>query len=131
MEKGNLDNYIATFISLSRKAGFHKNEEGNLNQFSRGLPEDCVRDIIKHERPQDWDDWVNGARKHQQDFINLSTCFGIKNKGHLTKGQWQNAFVVNHDPNAMNIDRTKKGATVCATLTDVEKAKLQSEGRCF
>ena len=131
MEKGNLDDYIATFISLSRKAGFHKNEEGNLKQFSSGLPEGLVRDIIKHERPLDWDDWVNGARKHQQDFINLSTRFGIKNKSHLSKGQWRNAFAVKHDPNAMNVDRTKKGTTVRAALTDAEKAKLQSEGRCF
>ena len=31
----------------------------------------------------------------------------------------------------MNVDRTKKGATVHTALTDAEKAKLQSEGRCF
>ena len=31
----------------------------------------------------------------------------------------------------MNVNRTKKGVTVRVALTDAEKAKLQSEGRCF
>jgi hypothetical protein len=136
MEKGDLDAYLAYFMNLSRKVGYGPNDEGTLDIFSQGLPENLVWNIIQFDHPTNWDKWVMSARKYHQYFVHLQSCFNSKKQethGGFTKGQWRNTFAMKACyPDAMDIGHTQRGATAeRPALTEPEKQKLHAEGHYF
>ncbi|KAI0301733.1 hypothetical protein B0F90DRAFT_1816933 [Multifurca ochricompacta] len=114
MEKGELDAYVVKFRSLASRAGYDTDEEAMLDLFSQGLPNPLVKNIIQFHHPNDWDTWVDAARRQQQDYLDFQTRFGVDTRKGKTCDQWKAAFGVKpahssqRDPNAMDTsaDRT-------------------------
>ncbi len=125
MKGDDIDTYISTFQNLARKAGYTLDENVTLGMFADGLPPKLMVNCVKFDHPHDWNDWINSARLHQEEYIQLRDRLkgGPRNQGH-TQSQWKNAL--NRNPNAMDIGRTRARVTA----TD-DKGKQRSEGRCF
>ena len=128
MKQENLDDYIAEFQSLANIAGYTLDEEATLNVFQNGLPDQLIVNIIKFHHPITWNEWTAAAHLQHQEYIFLKDRTRQREKRFGgTKGQWQKAFSLPKDPNAMDIGQTRARAT----LTEEDKQKLQAEGRCF
>ena len=73
MKNGNVDEYIAMFAELARKALYHKNDPAVLEKFKLGLPLDLLEPCMHHDDPRSWDAWTKSARAHQAILTSLKT----------------------------------------------------------
>ncbi len=127
MKGDDLDGFIAQFAAIAKKAGYDLNGEATLDVFQRALPYKLVANCVKFDHPVTWNNWTRAARHHQQEYIYLKERIkGGERRGGATKFQWRNALN-NHNPNAMDIGRTRARAT----FTDDEKRQRIQSGLCF
>jgi Retrotransposon gag protein len=136
-----VDDYITAFNSLAAKAGWELNNTGTIDTFRSGLRPGTLNAIMNRDI---WPDmmlqWQQAAwdemRKYLAKKAILSFHPQMGNQGSLgTRNQWQHRFgqcrsgggSSSHDPNAMDID----AISTWNPLTDEEKRRLMTEGRCF
>jgi hypothetical protein len=148
MKKGNVDQYIADFERLARRAGYNVDDPSNLRLFAGGLPSQLAESCIGHEDPKTFEQWTKAAQRQQKKWLDKQSF--RKEVSHLsqpssdpTRGQffWRRRDEGNaqgqsgraptrhstsRDPNVMNTS-----ATVRKAMTDAEKQKCRQEGRCF
>ena len=140
--KGNkVDDYIATFEKLLRRAGWDRDAHGSVEMFKGRLPRKLVYVILQRDQvPHTINEWQRALRNEIQRREMIEATLGARTESHpfnrnkffsKTKEgprRWQ------RDPDAMDVDAaimgtdTKKGD---GKLSENEKKKRQAEGRCF
>ena len=63
MKEDGLDDYIADFERLARRAGYEPIRGPTLYRFFRGLPRELAKACTNHENPETFDQWVGAARR--------------------------------------------------------------------
>ena len=71
MKNENIDEYIATFAKLARKALYHKDDPAVLEKFKSGLPLELLEPCMHHDNPQNWEVWTRSARTRQAILTSL------------------------------------------------------------
>ena len=71
MKNENVDEYIAMFAELARKALYHENDPAVLEKFKLGLPFDLLEPCVHHDNPQSWAAWTESARMRQAILTSL------------------------------------------------------------
>jgi hypothetical protein len=136
MVDSEIDNYIAKFENLLRKAEIPRNEVGVMDKFTDGLSEGLHRSIMRRD---DWpttiNEWQEAARREVRRFDVLKDTFGTCPKPQIStrEAKWQ----------ALLRRRPKKKdesvpMEIDAGWTSKEKTKkvfdrtqLSKEGKCF
>jgi hypothetical protein len=143
MEKGNVDDFIATFQMLAQRAGVNPNDPSTLRLFARGLPSKLCDACIDYESPESFEQWVNAARRQHRNWLCKKTIRGDEISGRPAQNNNRPGFIwrVNNprnnnaqplrprlpprDDNRMQVDTIRKATT------DAEKEQHRKEGRCF
>ena len=73
MQHDNVDEYIARFAELARKALYHENDPAVLEKFKSGLPLELLEPCMHHDNPQSWEAWTRSARARQAILTSLKT----------------------------------------------------------
>ena len=144
MKGEDIDDYIATFKSLIVKAGWERVAQGSLEMFKQGLtPGLHYRILNRNPVPRTIDDWYAAAREEMTRQQMIRASLGPRKKEYMNKKTHREPNgkfgFKKKDPNAMEIDaaiigegsdspnwRERRGG-----LTEQERKKRQSEGRCF
>ena len=71
MQYDNIDEYIARFAELARKALYHENDPAVLEKFKSGLPLELLEPCMQHDDPQNWEAWTKSARARQAILTSL------------------------------------------------------------
>ena len=71
MQYDNIDEYIAQFAELARKALYHENDPAVLEKFKTGLPLELLEPCMHHDEPQNWEAWTKSARARQAILTSL------------------------------------------------------------
>ena len=71
MKNENIDEYIAVFAELARKALYHENDPAVLEKFKSGLPLDLLEPCMHHDDPRSWEAWTKSARTRQAILTSL------------------------------------------------------------
>ena len=70
-QRGNINEYIAKFAKLARKALYHKNDLAVLEKFKLGLPLELLEPCMHHDNPRTWEAWTRSTRVHQAILTSL------------------------------------------------------------
>ena len=71
MQRDNVDEYIARFAELARKALYHENDPAVLEKFKSGLPLELLKPCMHHDSPRNWKAWMRSARARQAILTSL------------------------------------------------------------
>ena len=71
MQHDNVDEYIARFAELARKALYHEDDPAVLEKFKSGLPLELLEPCMHHDSPQNWEAWTKSARVCQAILTSL------------------------------------------------------------
>ena len=71
MKNENVDEYVAVFAELVRKALYHENDPAVLEKFKSGLPLDLLEPCMHHDNPRSWEAWTKSARMRQAILTSL------------------------------------------------------------
>ena len=71
MQYDNIDEYIARFAELARKALYHDNDPAVLEKFKSGLPLELLEPCVHHDEPRNWEAWTKSARRRQAILTSL------------------------------------------------------------
>jgi hypothetical protein len=139
--EGQLDNYIAEFETLLRKARWEHNTQGAIDLFKQGLKLNLHHGILCHETLlQTLDKWIRATRLEAERMALVKATLGPMGGGNITTQQNCLCAVQNptktggskkKDPNAMEVDTIRTDATRTNRLSDEERQHLLKEGRCF
>jgi hypothetical protein len=66
MKEDKVDEYIATFKSLGRRAGMNLDDPSALRMFARGLPRKLAEACIYKENPENFEQWAKGAQRQHK-----------------------------------------------------------------
>lgn len=69
MKEAKVDEYIATFESLGRRAGMDLDDPSALRMFARGLPRKFAEACIHMECPEIFEQWAKAARRQHESAI--------------------------------------------------------------
>jgi hypothetical protein len=114
MKDGDVDGYTARFEQLCRLGNYNINDKAVIDMYRRGLYPKLQVNVIQNERPFTYQEWVRGAQRQQQIYLQVRSILGERpNQGkppnnqnqNRTQEQWRNAFSRNSnnqhkDPNA-------------------------------
>ena len=144
MKGEDIDDYIATFESLIVKAGWERAAQGSLEMFKQGLtPGLHYRILNRNPVPRTIDDWYTAAREEMTRRQMIHASLGPRKKEYMNKKPHREPSgkfgFKKKDPNAMEIDAAIAGEGSDSPnwrehrggLTEQERKKRQSEGRCF
>ena len=111
---GQLDNYIAEFKTLLRKARWERNTQGAVDLFKQGLKLNLHRGILRRETlPQTLDEWIRAARLKAERMALVKATLGPMGGGNITTCQNRLCGIQNptktggtkrKDPDAMEVD---------------------------
>ena len=73
MKNENIDEYIATFAELVRKALYHEDDPAVLEKFKSGLPLELLEPCMHHDNPRNWEAWTRSAHVHQAILTSLKS----------------------------------------------------------
>ena len=73
MKNESVNEYIAQFTELARKALYHENDPAVLEKFKSGLPLELLEPCMQHDSPQNWEAWTKSARARQAILTSLKT----------------------------------------------------------
>ena len=133
-----IDEYIAKFENLLRKANIPRHEETVKDKFTDGLRKGLHAAILRlTEWPETLDQWEEAARREVRRMAVTKIALGERGNYHLTTRQakWQ--------MKAQNVLRPKKKDEAVPMEIDAvqmdktsqskaaEAARLKKEGRCF
>ena len=71
MKDEKIDEYIAAFAELARKARYHEDNPAVLEKFKSGLPLELLEPCMHHDSPQNWEAWTGSARTCQAILTSL------------------------------------------------------------
>ena len=71
MQYDDIDEYIAQFAKLARKALYHENDPAVLEKFKSGLPLELLEPCMHQDEPQNWETWTKSARTRQAILTSL------------------------------------------------------------
>ena len=71
MKDENVDEYIAKFAELARKALYHEDDPAVLEKFKSGLPLELLEPCMHHDSPQSWEAWMRSTHTHQAILTSL------------------------------------------------------------
>ena len=71
MKNENVDEYIAVFAELARKALYHEDNPAVLEKFKSGLPLELLEPCMHYDEPQNWEAWTKSARARQAILTSL------------------------------------------------------------
>ena len=144
MKGEDINDYIATFESLIVKAGWEQAAQGSLKIFKQGLTPGIHYQILnRNPVPRTIDDWYAAAREEMMRRQMICASLGPQKKEYMNKRpHWEPSGKFGFkkkDPNAMEIDAAVAGKGSDSpnwrkhrsSLTEQEKKKHQTEGRCF
>ena len=144
MKGEEIDDYIATFESLIVKAGWERAAQGSLEMFKQGLtPGIHYRILNRNPVPRTIDDWYAAAREEVTRRQMIRASMGPRKKEYMNKKPHREPSgkfgFKKKDPNAMEIDAAVVGEGSDSpnwrerrgSLTEQEKKKRQTKGRCF
>ena len=116
MAENDVEMYIATFENLMRRAECKRESGPMVHYFRQGLPTNLERSIVKRQAiPNTIDEWQSAARKEveRRALMKLYHLAGPEGGGDTDAG-------------AQTI-----GVTRLSRLSEEERARLMTEGRCF
>jgi hypothetical protein len=114
MKDRDVDSYTAHFEQLCRLGNYDVNDEAVIDMYCRGLYPKLQVKVIQNERPFTYQEWVRGAQRQQQIYLQVRSILGDRpnqgkpsNNRNRTQEQWRSAFSKNpqnqrKDPNTMN-----------------------------
>ena len=71
MKNENVDEYIAVFAELARKALYHEDDPAVLEKFKLGLPLNLLEPCMHHDDPRSWEAWTRSAHARQAILTSL------------------------------------------------------------
>ena len=71
VQHDDIDEYIARFTKLARKALYHENDPAVLEKFKSGLPLELLEPCMQYDGPQNWEAWTKSARTRQAILTSL------------------------------------------------------------
>ena len=144
MKGEDIDDYITTFESLIVKAGWERAAQGSLEMFKQGLTSGIhYRILNRNPVPRTIDDWYAAAREEMMRRQMIRASLGPRKKEYMNKKPHREPSgkfgFKKKDPNAMEIDADIVGEGSNSpnwrerhgSLTEQEKKKRQTKGRCF
>ena len=139
MNQGEIDNYVATFKQLAKKAGYDLDAEGTMDIFQNGLPSGLWQAILRRDdTPSTFDEWVTAAQKEQRKYLMIKShphAMGYKQMtGAQKQAVWRQGFNLppkqsphqNHkprDPNAMDVDVAEVNQISTSPNPRIQKAR--------
>jgi hypothetical protein len=139
--EGQLDNYIAKFETLLRKAWWERNTQGAVDLFKQGLKLNLHHRILRRETlPQTLDNWIHATRLEAEWMALIKATLGPMGSGNITTHQNHLRAAQNptktggtrkKDLNTMEVDTIHTNAPHTNRLSDEERQWLLKEGRCF
>ena len=147
MKGDDVDEYVAAFERLIVRAGWERNAKGSLEMFKQGLRKGLHYTILQRDpMPQNLDEWQAAARREVQRRRLVVASLGPRGGDFLTTRQNRRRDPAGRptyrppkrDPDAMDVDAVTTGEgperanwRERSSLTEAERKKRQSEGRCF
>jgi hypothetical protein len=141
MDSNMIDDYIAKFENLLRKAEIPRTEVGSIQKFKDGLKRTILSAILRRDTwPETIDEWQDHARREVRRLDIVKEALGDSKSPFTSKPQinWQNIaqrFKSVTPPKKrsgvvpMEIDAVRLPDKDSAR--EAERIKLQKEGRCF
>jgi hypothetical protein len=136
--EGQLNNYIAEFETLLRKACWEHNTQGAINLFKQGLKLNLHHRILCRETLlQTLDEWIQATRLKAERMAPVKATLSPMGGGNITTQQNCLCAVQNptktggskkKDPDAMEVDTIRTDATCTNCLSDEEQQCLLKEG---
>jgi hypothetical protein len=106
--------FIANFENLMKRAECKRESESMVHYFRQGLPTNLVRSIMKREAiPNTIDEWQSAARKEVKKQALITNLY------HLT------------GPDGGDTDAVHTGVIRRTRMSEEERERLMTEGRCF
>jgi hypothetical protein len=106
--------YIAKFENLVRRAECNRESRSMVDKFFRGLPADFLRSITNRVIPDTIDEWQSAARNE------------------VKKGALRKLYNLTEPDGDTDVsDAVQTGVIRLSRLSEEERARLMSEGRCF
>jgi hypothetical protein len=141
MTEDRLDDYIAEFEGLARRAGYDLNDPLAIRYFVRGLPRKLIKDCIDNGRPESFEEWASAAhRQHRTGWL-------IQAYSRLRDGQqppdrgatWRNGQPARQDIPPAGPRTTPRNSNPSTTvddknrkaITEDDKERYRREGRCY
>ncbi|KAH8999741.1 hypothetical protein EDB92DRAFT_1940537 [Lactarius akahatsu] len=136
MKGDSVDEYIATFERLANVADWHRDANGTIEFFRRGLTESIHRACLaRTTMPKTMTEWQTAARAEAQRARTIASSFGSRRARFdpfAPPFTTQANLPKQNDVVPMEVDAiTTSRRTILSTLSDAEYARCQKEGRCF
>jgi hypothetical protein len=137
MEGDLIDEYVAKFENLLKKAEIPRKEVGAIQKFKDGLRKGVLSKILQRDTwPETIDEWQENARREVRRMAVVKESLGDRGNYHLSSKQAKWSSMSQHfQPNkkrneavAMEIDAAKFTQN---PRREEENAQLRKEGRCF
>ena len=137
MEGDQIDEYIAKFEGLLKKAEIPRNEVGAIEQFKNGLRKGVLAKIYSRDTwPEDLDQWQENARREVRRMGIIKGALGERGNYHLstklakwrTVSQQYKSGRRKDEAVPMEIDAAKISKD---PKKEEEATRLKREGRCF
>jgi hypothetical protein len=135
-----IDDYIAKFENLVRKAGIPRTEQGVLDRFRDGLKRGLHAAILRRDKwPTTLDQWQEQARREIRRFAIMKEALGggtnpsISTRQAKWKDLAQQALqkIKRNDVVPMDVDAGQIDEEAAGCKSDPIKEKLCRERRCF
>ena len=138
MEGNQIDEYIAKFENLLRKADIPRTEVGSIQKFKEGLRKGVLAAILRRDQwPETIDAWEEHAWREVRRLAIIKESLGERGNSHLstkqakwrtTAQQLKSSTRKKDGPVPMEIDATR---TQQNPEKAAESARLRKEGRCY
>ena len=131
MKEDRLEEYIEDFEKLARRAEYGFHERSTIAIFAGGLRTTLRKACIDNEAPETFDEWTSAARRQYPEWKaseRLRRMQQLPNRGASYPGRR------NGQPSRQAIatpDLPRTAATNRRAITEEDKEKYRSEGRCF
>ena len=131
MKEDRLEEYIEDFEKLAHRAEYGIHERSTIAIFADGLRTTLRKACIDNEAPETFDEWTSAARRQYPEWKageRLRRMQQRPNRGTSSAGRR------NGQPGRQEIatpDHPRTGATNRRAITEEDKEKYRSEGRCF
>jgi hypothetical protein len=76
MKDGDVDGYTARFEQLCQLGNYDVNDEAVIDMYRRGLYPKLQVNVIQNERPFTYQEWVRGAQRQQQIYLQVRSILG-------------------------------------------------------
>ena len=138
-QPGRVDDYIVEFDNLLSKTEWRRDDHGTIETFKEGLILALLTDCLKRRPPPaTLAEWFHAARDEEQSYYALQHSLGMakRRRGRLQdlvqdarRGRKSGKPQSDIDPRPY--DPMQLDAAKAKRLSEEERKRLQSEGKCF